>query len=211
MCDAFPYDFAKGHPNAEELPAAELQAVLGRLSLSRNNDGADNDTDNLAVLREALQYGRDEGSRDFLRQLSCFLERQCRPDVGPWCGEEENGTTTASAATSFFVTEGVSHAVDLLAAVATQPGDLVLTERPTYYLVAGIFRSHGLRIGALPMKAEVAATATDRRRLKLRRMGTMPRRMMTMMRMTMMHSWAWTWIAWNRISPRASVVRASCT
>jgi len=162
MGDAYyPYDFAKGHPNAEELPAAELQAVLGRLSCSRNDDGADNNT-NLAVLREALQYGRDEGSRDFLRQLSSFLERQCRQDVLVPCGEEEgeNETTTAAAAAtanSFFVTEGVSHAVDLLAAVATQPGDLVLTERPTYYLVAGILRSHGLRIGALPMKAEAAA------------------------------------------------------
>jgi len=73
MGDAYyPYDFAKGHPNAEELPAAELQAVLGRLSCSRNDDGADNNT-NLAVLREALQYGRDEGSRDFLRQLSSFF------------------------------------------------------------------------------------------------------------------------------------------
>jgi 2-aminoadipate transaminase len=122
------YDFAKGHPNSNELPVAELQDLFRSI---------DDDS-----LRRSLQYGQERGNAELITELKLFIERQCAMDTG----------SESQDVASLFITEGVSHGIDLLATVATQPGDLVLTERPTYYLIAGIFRCHGLTLGTLPMR-----------------------------------------------------------
>lgn len=132
------YDFAKGHPNNAELPVAELQDLFGQLQSDSE------------ALRRALQYGQACGNADLIRELGAFVERQCGADAGIAGSVHDN----SAAKNSFFITEGVSHGIDLLTAAATQPGDLVLTERPTYYLIAGIFRSHGLTVDALPMRKD---------------------------------------------------------
>jgi 2-aminoadipate transaminase len=129
------YNFAKGHPNMNELPVNELQQIFGRLQESEAIDS----------LRRALQYGNERGNPELIHELGAFLDRQCAEDAG-------NDVDYSIATSSFFITEGVSHGIDLLTSAATQPGDLVLTERPTYYLVAGIFHSHGLIVDTMPMR-----------------------------------------------------------
>lgn len=131
------YNFAKGHPNVNELPGAELQQILGRMHES--NAAAHS-------LLRALQYGNERGNPELIGELRKFLDRQCAEDKG-------SGDAYLASASSFFITEGVSHGIDLLSSVATRPGDLVLTERPTYFLVAGIFHSHDLTVDILPMRS----------------------------------------------------------
>jgi 2-aminoadipate transaminase len=125
------YDFLKGHPNDDELPADDLYNLL---------QSVDSES-----LRSALQYGQGQGNPQLITELESFIERQCAMDVG---------YDTCRCKTSIFITEGVSHGVDLLTSAATQPGDYVLTEHPTYFLIAGIFRSHQLNIGTMPMRTE---------------------------------------------------------
>jgi 2-aminoadipate transaminase len=128
MARSILYDFAKGHPNNHELPVEELQDLFRSI---------DDDS-----LRRALQYGQEQGNSELIVELQTFIERQCAKDIGV-----ENSVTRP-----LFITEGVSHGIDLLTAAVTQPGDTVLTERPTYFLIAGIFRSHGLVVGTMPMR-----------------------------------------------------------
>jgi 2-aminoadipate transaminase len=131
------FNFAKGHPNRKLLPVKEIQEILVQVSLSSN----END------LTDSLNYPkRDSGTQKLLQELRAFLGRHTSgDDLGN--GESSNGAIE----TSFFVTHGVSHGLDLLCAAQTQPGDVVLVERPTYFLAAGIFRSHGLEVQSLPM------------------------------------------------------------
>eukprot|EP00751_Fragilariopsis_kerguelensis_P015097 CAMPEP_0170763332 /NCGR_PEP_ID=MMETSP0733-20121128/3325_1 /TAXON_ID=186038 /ORGANISM="Fragilariopsis kerguelensis, Strain L26-C5" /LENGTH=166 /DNA_ID=CAMNT_0011103729 /DNA_START=1 /DNA_END=501 /DNA_ORIENTATION=+ len=50
-----------------------------------------------------------------------------------------------------FLTHGVSHGLDLLCTAQTKQNDLVLVERPTYFLAADIFKAHNLRVQYIPM------------------------------------------------------------
>ncbi len=125
------YDFLKGHPNDRELPNDDLHCLLQSISSES--------------LRTALQYGQGRGNPKLITELKSFIERQCASD---------SGNDTLPRVQSIFITEGVSHGVDLLTVATTQPGDYVLTERPTYFLIAGIFLSHKLHVGTMPMRIE---------------------------------------------------------
>jgi len=138
-------DFARGHPNASLLPSEETRCILEELCRKAGGGAASSD-----VLCNALQYGNEEGNEDFLVQLRAFLNRNTRDDD---FGElQMNLDVARDDRTRLFVTNGVSHGLELLCATQTQPGDVVLVERPTYFLVGGILNSHGLVIGGLPMQ-----------------------------------------------------------
>jgi 2-aminoadipate transaminase len=152
------FNFAKGHPNNAELPVNELQHLMA-LCAARPNETSTETTVAAAEtsLRRALQYGQEDGNPELITQLRLFLDRQCaHDDYG-----RDDGTFYSAAQSSFFVTEGVSHGLDLLARAVTRPGDVVWTECPTYYLAAGIFRSHGLTIQTLPMKSAHSVGGLD--------------------------------------------------
>lgn len=125
------YDFLKGHPNDDELPVDDLYNLLQSV-------GSES-------LRSSLQYGQERGNPELIAELKSFIERQCASDIGDG---------TLGHVQSIFITEGVSHGVDLLTSATTQPGDYVLTESPTYFLIAGIFLSHQLNVGTMPMRIE---------------------------------------------------------
>lgn len=196
------YNFAKGHPNPEELPVEELRHLLTRRcgtgtnvqkqavphggndsSATTTTTTSDEDTYDTLVLREALQYGPENGNPRFIAQLGAFLDRQCIHDevaadfkngkTNNDGGGENNSTehkhhcivTTSytSSRSKFFITEGVSHGIDLLsrmmtigststtAAMEKPRRPVVWTEHPTYFLVANIFRSCGWTVEpALP-------------------------------------------------------------
>lgn len=50
-----------------------------------------------------------------------------------------------------MVVAGSTHAVDMIARLHTQPGDIVLVEAPTYADALHIFRDHGVELCGLPM------------------------------------------------------------
>lgn len=86
-----------------------------------------------------LQYGPEEGDGYFNRALADFLSGEYGEPVQP---------------EGLFITNGVSQALDLVCTLLTKPGDLVLVEEPTYFLVFRIFHNHGLRVEALPLDDE---------------------------------------------------------
>lgn len=136
-------DFARGHPNSSLLPSEETRCVLK--DLCSKTGGAED------ALWQALQYGNDEGNTSFLIELKAFLQRHTKNDDIGGLGSSTTRTDDETK-TSFFVTSGVSHSLELLCATQTQPGDVVLVERPTYFLAGGIFRAHGLVVHGLPMR-----------------------------------------------------------
>lgn len=125
----------------------EMQQILQHMALPRNKER----------LQTSLQYlGSDRGDPALLNEISLFLKRHTLTDQVP----QQSSTTTivqaedptSSYELDMFLTHGVSHGLDMLCTTQTTPGDVVLIERPSYFLAAGIFRSHGLKIESLPMK-----------------------------------------------------------
>nr|CEL18176.1 Transcriptional regulator, GntR family domain / Aspartate aminotransferase [Kibdelosporangium sp. MJ126-NF4]CTQ90594.1 Transcriptional regulator, GntR family domain / Aspartate aminotransferase (EC 2.6.1.1) [Kibdelosporangium sp. MJ126-NF4] len=53
----------------------------------------------------------------------------------------------------FFVTAGASHALELIAKVLAEPGDVVLVDAPTYHFALQIFRDHGMELVSAPQDA----------------------------------------------------------
>ena len=127
------YNFARGYPNRSLIPTDEMKEIFTKVA------------SNSERLSSSLNYGNNEGNHDFLLELKDFLERQCLRDQYP--------QDHAAPDTKLFTTHGVSHGLDILCATIASPGDLVLVEKPTYFLVSGIFKDHKLRIETLPMNA----------------------------------------------------------
>lgn len=145
-------DFARGHPNSSLLPVEETRCLLEKLS--QTGDESNN------VLLNALQYGSEKGSEGFHEELKSFLKRHTADDdFGEMSTQLER--CREDELNCLFVTNGVSHGLDILCATQSRPGDVVLVERPSYFLVKGILKSHGLIIQALPMLAETRGVDVD--------------------------------------------------
>jgi DNA-binding transcriptional MocR family regulator len=96
-------------------------------------------------------------SSSLLPQPSTILSSAAATAAAAPAAAPATPTTPAAAATTktdLFMTHGVSHGLDILctALSSVSPGDVVLMERPTYFLAADIFNSHGLKVDSLPMK-----------------------------------------------------------
>ncbi len=114
---------------------------------------------------ECLQYGSNAG-RPLLRSL--LSDRVAAQDGSP-------GALDAEAA---FVTNGSQQALSLALQTLCDPGDLVLVERPTYFVFLELARGLGMRIRSLPTRPDgnidldaldrtlASLTSEDRRRLK---------------------------------------------
>lgn len=141
-------NFAKGHPNRKLLPAREIQEIFAKVSLQTNEES----------LKDSLNYPKsDPGDPRFLAELGAFLDRHTKDDDMGSNGTFSSSSSTSSEITTrtahLFATTGVSHGLDMLCSTQTSPGDVVLMEKPTYFLAAGVFRSHHLHVESLPMKS----------------------------------------------------------
>ncbi|PNW77726.1 hypothetical protein CHLRE_10g449020v5 [Chlamydomonas reinhardtii] len=76
-------------------------------------------------------YGPRQGYRSFRQSLAAFLTQRYG---------------TAVDAEHLMVTAGVSHGLGLAVGALSRPGDVVVVECPTYFLVTPIFRDHHLRV-----------------------------------------------------------------
>jgi DNA-binding transcriptional MocR family regulator len=146
-------NFARGHPNADLLP---INAMKEALNLVQEQGD----------LVSYLNYPpEDNGNSELLRELSSFLDEHTALDdvgeefmVAPAAADETNSNWNGApfnrknTENDFFMTHGVSHAMDLLCGTLTEPGHVVAIEVPTYFLVARIFENHGLTVQPLPMK-----------------------------------------------------------
>ena len=132
-----------GHPDPALLPASELSQAA-QMALKR--DGL-----------QALSYGAEQGP-------GCLIEQLCAR-----LGRLEGVTPPAE---QMMITGGASQALDMLCAVLTQPGDVVLVESPTYHLALHVLRDHRVELVPVPSDDEgLRMDALERVLASLQRQG----------------------------------------
>ncbi len=123
---------AAGLVDAESLPAAEVNAVAGDL-LGRPT-----------TARAALQYGTTQGYaalRDRLLARTAALD-----DLTP--------AELSLTADDVVITTGSQQLLYLVGEALLDPGDIVITEAPSYFVYQGTLTSLGVRTLAVPMDAD---------------------------------------------------------
>jgi 2-aminoadipate transaminase len=114
-------DLAWGHPDPDLLPVEALRQAAGRVF---DRYGPD-----------ALNYGYAAGPGPL---ITCVCDRLAEVDA------------QAPAHDSVVISAGASHALDQVATLMTNPGDVVLVEDPTYHLAVRILRDHPLELVPVP-------------------------------------------------------------
>jgi 2-aminoadipate transaminase len=92
--------------------------------------------------RELLQYGTNQG-RPRLRQLLAARLAQTEP-----------GLDAASLQRGLFVTNGSQQALYLAMQVLADPGDIILVDRPSYFVFLEMLAGLGLRAVSMPVDAD---------------------------------------------------------
>ena len=123
-------DLAWGHPDPDLLPVEDLRQAAGRVF---DRYGPD-----------ALNYGYAAGPGPL---ISCLCDRLREVDARP------------PAPDSVVISAGNSHALDQVATLMTNPGDVVLAEAPTYHLAVRILRDHPLEL--VPVPADASGLKVD--------------------------------------------------
>ncbi|WP_163554503.1 PLP-dependent aminotransferase family protein [Candidatus Frankia alpina] len=116
---------AGGMPAVDALPMEAVAATVSELVLSRG-----------AV---ALQYGSAQGDPDLRARICDVMAMEGITDARP---------------DDVVVTAGSQQALDLLTRVFVDPGDVVVTEGPTYVTAINTFAAYQTRIVHVPMDAD---------------------------------------------------------
>lgn len=127
-------DLGPGHPSTDLLP---LELLRSAAQAALTGDAS------------ILQYGAEQGSERFRRQLAAVLAAE---------------TGVATDPDALFVTGGASQALDILCTLYARPGQTVLVAEPTYFLALRLFADRGLHVvpiqcdehGPLPEALEAA-------------------------------------------------------
>lgn len=116
--------------------------------------------------RSALQYGSTQGLPPLREKL---LHRVCAADgVSP-------GDINLSV-DDVILTTGSQQFLYLLGEVLFDPGDIVITEAPSYFVYHDCLKSHGVRVKAVPMDAGgMNVTALEDLLTRLEQAGELPR------------------------------------
>lgn len=114
--------FAGGLPDDQLFPTQAITDAFSR-ALAKGN--------------KALQYGETEGYRP-LREV--IIERMQKKAIDGFTADD------------VLLTTGSQQAIDLFARVMISPGDVILTEEPTYLAALQVFQSYEARI--VPVKCD---------------------------------------------------------
>ncbi|HIH90998.1 TPA: PLP-dependent aminotransferase family protein [Desulfurococcaceae archaeon] len=99
----------------------------------------------------ALQYSITRGLREFRKEIAAFMERTGTPGEMPY---------------NIIVTSGSQQALNLLAQVLVNPGDIVVVEKPTYLAAINEFKSVGALFEGIPIDDDGMRTDILEERLK---------------------------------------------
>jgi 2-aminoadipate transaminase len=122
-------NFAAGLVDEETLPVAEVSKITARLFADERRG------------QRALQYGTTLGLRPLREALVAHLERLDGRHVGD----------LGLSADDVLVSTGSQQALYLIADVLLDPGDIVITANPSYFVFTGALQSMGARVLAVPM------------------------------------------------------------
>src|SRR5262245_47060192 len=120
---------AAGLVDPDSLPVEDVQAAIGELLRDRRTGEA------------ALQYGTTQGYaplRDKVYRHVLALDHLAPEDAG-------------FTADDVVVTTGSQQMLYLLGELLLDPGDIVITEAPSYFVYHGILTSLGIRTLTVPM------------------------------------------------------------
>lgn len=87
----------------------------------------------------ALEYGANAGPAPLLAHVRAHLAQIGEGDIAP---------------NEIMITNGNSHALNLLAALFMRPGNVMLVESPTYHLALRLLRDHPVELVAAPGDAD---------------------------------------------------------
>ncbi len=118
-------NFTGGFPDPESLPADRIAAATAR-AMEKNG-------------KWALQYGSAVGYAGLIDQLRTKLAR-------------DNGV--AAERENVLITAGASQAIDLVCSAMLNPGDVVLSEEPTWMGAVRIFKAHQATCVGIPVDNE---------------------------------------------------------
>jgi 2-aminoadipate transaminase len=118
-------NFTGGFPDPESLPAGRIAAATAR-AMEKNG-------------KWALQYGAAVGYAGLIDQLRTKLSR-------------DNGVTAERE--NILITAGASQAIDLVCSAMLNPGDVVLSEEPTWMGAVRIFKAHNATCVGVPVDNE---------------------------------------------------------
>jgi 2-aminoadipate transaminase len=117
--------FLAGFPDPSSLPKADVIEAT-RVALERDGEWA-------------LQYGASQGYQRLRDELLIKLRR----DQGIAASDE-----------NLLITNGASQGLDLLVQALCDPGDVVLSEEPTWSGAVACFRGAGAEVVTIPLDAE---------------------------------------------------------
>jgi 2-aminoadipate transaminase len=121
--------FAAGLVDEDSLPAEEIGTAVAEIMADP------------ALARSALQYGTTQGVLALRKQV---LERVCAAD-----GVKPADVNLTAA--DVCITTGSQQLLYLLGEILFNPGDIVITEAPSYFVYHSLLQSHGARVLTVPM------------------------------------------------------------
>src|SRR5262249_2196491 len=123
---------AAGLVDAESLPAAEMKGILDEVLADP------------AAARAALQYGTTQGQAALRERGLAHCLRLDRVQA----------REVSISADDVIITTGSQQLLYLLGEALFDPGDIVITEAPSYFVYHGALTSLGVRTLAVPMDEE---------------------------------------------------------
>lgn len=143
-------DLRRGHPASEDLP----WDIMGRACAAMAGM--------VTAKSTSLNYGAARGNT---QKLGSLLSRLYGSEV---------------SVDRLMMTNGVSQALDMVIGAMLRSGDMIVTERPSYFLAAGIFRDHKLDVVSVGvdsggMKVEALEAAIVHKGLRPRAVYVIPR------------------------------------
>ena len=126
---------AAGFTDNATLPTTAVGAALAKLAESKNGG-------------EFLQYGTNAG-RSGLR--AALAERVLAQDAAALGAPRPDGEAVAARAARTFVTNGSQQALYLAIQTLCEPGDIVLVDRPSYFVFLELLGGLGVEARSLPV------------------------------------------------------------
>lgn len=183
-------NLSKGHPTEDLYAHAELSKAARAAA------------DKMDSAEFSLDYGKEGASARFAAALSGLLAEEDAAATSP-----SAPSRTFDLSHRLFVTNGVSHALDVVAAVLARPGDRCLTEAATYFLVfAAYTRVRAHTMARSPLLCLALVTSYSPNRSSWRRRWTSSGRTGSawMLRQPLLTA------RWTSMPLRASSVMAAC-
>jgi 2-aminoadipate transaminase len=146
--------FAAGLVDEESVPTTEFGAAVAAILADP------------VTARAALQYGSTQGLPTLREQV---LQLVCRAD-----GVEPAAVNLTP--NDVVITTGSQQLLYLLGELLLDPGDIVITEAPSYFVYHSLLQSHGVRVLTVPMDDDgLDPQALEAVLLRLQRSGELHR------------------------------------